>query len=250
MGRPRRFALPGVFHHVTVQLTAFFFHPRVDPDGGADVSVDEAACEILMEAIREAKRKRPFYLYAFVIMGNHYHMVIGIPRGARQGWISEILHAIHNPFAKRLNRHLGRRGPVVIDRPRTPVIENIHYLARAINYVHCNPSRCAAGLDPRRYRYSSLRTVMSGGQEGWYRELLDQDPSELLVTGFEAATAVWLRHRTSSLLVDNLRGVEDNLKTSMCTLVVGDPIFLRGTRLAVGLRPLRRGRWAVPPGGG
>ena len=248
MGRTRRYTKPGTFYHITAKIPEPWFatlEPKDDQDGRLE---GEAACEMLMECLRQAKIVHAFKLYAFVIMPNHYHMIIGIPSSATEGAISRILHAIHSPFAHRVNRVLGRRGSVVLERTQTPVIRRPSYLVNAINYVHCNPGRCRGGVDPRGYKYSSLQAIESGGVKGWYRELVDLSPADLELPGFVQVTSLWLRKRLQRRLSEWLGGRDDGFGVSICSVAVGTPEDRLVIDLSLGQRPVSRGRWAFKPG--
>lgn len=245
MGRTRRYDEPGTFHHVTAKVAERWF--ATDPDRSIpECRLDgETACEMLIEAIKAAKKKFGFLLHAFVIMENHYHMVIGIPSRSRKGTISRILHAIHSPFAHRVNAVLERRGSVVLERTCTPVIRRVEYLANALNYVHCNPGRCSAGIDPREYKYSSLRTILTSGRGGWNRELVDLAPSAIGLPRYRHLTARWTVRTVTRLLEEWLGGEHRSFSDSICSIAVGTAVDRLEIDLALGQKPVRRGRWAV-----
>ena len=245
MGRPRRYDEPGTIYHVTCKMQEPWFATDPERRNPAIALGGETACEMLMECIKEAKPKHEFRLYAFVIMENHYHLVIGVPMSARKGCISRILHAINSTFAHRMNTSLDRRGGVVLERTQTPVIRRPGYLAAAINYVHCNPGRCSAGVDPRSYQFSSFAAIMTAGQAGWYAELVDLEPAELDLPGFEMVSADWLRVKLARLLDRWLGGDQRDFARSICSVAVGTPTDRLAIDLSLGHRPIQRGRWAV-----
>ena len=127
MARANRFAVPGHFHHVTAKFPGYFMAKEQVSNIQKSPLLCDDACQIFEQALRETKKKFSFGLFSCTLMSNHYHMLIGIPATAPEGQISKILHAFHNKFAHWYNRAQNRIGQVIVDRPRTPVIENIKH---------------------------------------------------------------------------------------------------------------------------
>ncbi|NMA87306.1 MAG: hypothetical protein GX968_08285 [Tissierellia bacterium] len=105
----------------------------------------------LIKLIKEAKGKHGFNFYGYVIMGNHYHLLIqtmDIP-------ISKIMHEINLNYAKYYNYKENRTGPVFGDRYKGILVENETYLLQLLKYLHLNPVE--AGICPSvdNYKWSS-----------------------------------------------------------------------------------------------
>ena len=127
----------------------------------------------LCEAIVEAQRKRPFDLWAYVLMPEHVHLLLWPHEGCK---VSEVLRLVKLPVAKRallwarsenaeLLGHMIRSGPKGKTSLRfwqrgggydrnlwSP--EEIH---EKIHYIHANPVRRGLVSRPNEWAYSSWR---------------------------------------------------------------------------------------------
>ncbi len=90
-------------------------------------------------------------LFAFVIMGNHYHLAIR----TAQTPLSKIMHRINSNFGRYYNQDRGRTGSVFEGRYKAFLIENEKYLLSVIRYIHRNPVRAAICSSVDGYSWSS-----------------------------------------------------------------------------------------------
>jgi putative transposase len=79
-------------------------------------------------------------LFAWVLMGNHIHLVVQTSTGA----LSRLMQRLNTGFAIRFNRRNGRRGYVLMNRFQSRIVEGDGDLINLVRYVHCNP--LAAGM--------------------------------------------------------------------------------------------------------
>lgn len=75
--------------------------------------------------------------YAWVLMDNHYHLVI---RPLNQT-LQRLMRRINRSYAKYYNRKYNRRGYVFQDRFKSVSTQEYWYLRELICYVHLNPLR-------------------------------------------------------------------------------------------------------------
>ncbi len=99
-----------------------------------------------------AIQKSDWRLLAYVVMSSHIHwktLAGRIP-------FKSIAAPVHGGFARWLNRHRGRLGPVFADRPTTLTIDPIQ-APRLISYIHNNPVRAGTVDGPLVSDWSSHR---------------------------------------------------------------------------------------------
>ena len=96
-------------------------------------------------------------LFAFVIMGNHYHLALR----TEQTPLSKIMHRINSNFSRYYNRDRSRTGSVFEGRYKAFPIENENYLLSVIRYIHRNPQNY---LD---YDWSSLDYWLDNKHADW-----------------------------------------------------------------------------------
>ena len=105
----------------------------------------------LIKIIRETKIKYDFKLYGYVIMDNHYHLIIqtiDIP-------ISKIMHNINFKYGKYYNYKEERVGPVFEGRYRGILVEDERYLLQLLKYIHSNPIKAEMCSAIDKYKWSS-----------------------------------------------------------------------------------------------
>jgi putative transposase len=105
----------------------------------------------LIKIIRETKKEYGFKLYGYVIMDNHYHLIIqtiDVP-------ISKIMHNINFKYGKYYNYKEKRVGPVFEGRYRGLLVEDERYLLQLLKYIHLNPIKAEVCTAIDKYKWSS-----------------------------------------------------------------------------------------------
>jgi len=105
-------------------------------------------CEILLR-YRAEKR---FLLHEFVVMPNHFHMLLSVPAGAT---LERALQCIKGGFSHEARQRLGPCEiwqTSFVDRRVRDAAE----YARFREYIHQNPVRARLVEQAQNYRYSSL----------------------------------------------------------------------------------------------
>jgi REP element-mobilizing transposase RayT len=141
MPRQVRIEFEGALYHVMArgnQRNRIF----ASPDGG-----DES---LFLETLDECCERSGFRIWAWVLMGNHYHLLIETPSAnlvAGMAWLQ-------NTYTRRFNSRHGQWGRLFGDRYKSVLIESGRrddtcgdsYLQTLLDYIHLNPVR--AGLVP------------------------------------------------------------------------------------------------------
>ena len=112
---------------------------------------DSKSKVFLLKEIISYNKVFDFQLLAFVIMDNHYHLLIRTYKTP----ISTIMFNLDNVLSKFLNRVLNRTGHVFQGRYRSELVENDVYLIWLLRYIHRNPVRAKICENVEQYRWSS-----------------------------------------------------------------------------------------------
>jgi putative transposase len=98
-----------------------------------------------------------FFSYSF--MDNHPHLTgrTNIATG-----LSALMRTVNSQFAKTVNKRAKRRGQVVMDRFKSPVIQTDQSLLRVMAYVDLNAPRARKVTHPKEYRWCSYRYYAEG----------------------------------------------------------------------------------------
>lgn len=107
--------------------------------------------EFFLKQIREFNKIYDFQLLAYVVMNNHYHLLLK----TNTVQIDKIMFSIYNVTAKYLNRELERTGHIFEGRYGSRLVENELYLIWLLRYIHRNPVRAGLCKSVDEYKWSS-----------------------------------------------------------------------------------------------
>ena len=131
---------------------------------------DEADCRRFVEELQEGVTSFAIRLYAFCLLGNHYHLLFETPHAN----LSVFMQALQSRYAIYFNRRHRRWGHLMQGRYKAKLVEGDQYLLRLSRYVHLNPvatraKRPLSVAQKRRllrgYRWSSYRAYIGAEKE-------------------------------------------------------------------------------------
>lgn len=105
----------------------------------------------LLNLTREYKDIMNFDLYGYVLMDNHYHMIIKTLDTPLQ----DIMHRINNRYSKFYNFLKSRTGHVFENRYKSILVKDDKYLLSLLRYVHQNPIKAQMCQKVKDYKWSS-----------------------------------------------------------------------------------------------
>src|SRR6266511_4267743 len=143
MARPLRIEYPGAYYHITSrgnERKAIF---RDDEDRVKFL-------ELLGRAVEE------FYirLHGYVLMSNHYHILLETPNGN----LNRALRYINGVYTQAFNRRHKRVGHLFQGRYKAILVDKDSYLLELSRYIHLNPWRVKRSMDTIKYPWCSLRS--------------------------------------------------------------------------------------------
>ena len=163
--------LPGVLHYVTGNV-----------DKRRPIFQRDNNCIAFLEELQKVKRERDSRLICFVVMPDHFHLIVNPRDGDIQGWIGEL----KSRSARRLVQ-INPAGLFAIKEEENQVWQESFRTLRLwsgwmiwqkINYIHNNPLKAGLVRSARDYRWSSFRSfyqheceeLLSIDQEWWYED--------------------------------------------------------------------------------
>ena len=150
MARKPRLEYPGGIYHVIQRGNNREF-----------IFQDNAYKELLLELLEHYQSRFEFDLFGYVIMGNHYHLII------RQSQISlqNIMHRTLSVFARQYNRLNRRSGHVFEGRYKAIPVMDDKYLLSLLRYLHQNPVAANICKKTSDYAWSSDRLYRTNNKE-------------------------------------------------------------------------------------
>ena len=128
--------IPGTWHHVMNRGAR-----------RADIFLSDHHRAIFLKRMATACLRHQLVIHAFVLMGNHYHLLVE----SREGRLAQGMHMLDGGYARCLNMHHNWDGPIFKGRYRNIVIRTDEQLLATAAYIHENPVR--AGLVARSDAY-------------------------------------------------------------------------------------------------
>jgi REP element-mobilizing transposase RayT len=144
MARPLRIEFPEATYHVTSRGNEQrrIFHSNEDRLA-------------FLAFLGEAVRRFHWSVTAWVLMTNHFHLVLQTPDPN----VSKGMQWLNGTYAAWFNRRHNRSGHLFQGRFKALLIEKERYYAEVLRYVVLNPVRANLVAHPADYRWSSYRAT-------------------------------------------------------------------------------------------
>jgi putative transposase len=106
-----------------------------------------------LDYVMKAKERYEFYLYAYCLMANHFHLLLEtmLPN------ISQIMHYIKGSYTTYYNIRHRRTGHLFQGRFKSIVVDKDAYFLELTRYIHLNPVYAGLVQDPAAYGRSSYQ---------------------------------------------------------------------------------------------
>ena len=132
MGRKKRIHIPGAVYHVIQR-----------GNNKEHILKDETDKKYMANLLKSHKNGYQYNVLGFVMMGNHYHIIIQ-PLDKELGMIFQ---RINLNYSKYYNNKYDRSGHVFQGRYTAILVHDQRYLLGLLRYIHQNPIK--ANLAPR-----------------------------------------------------------------------------------------------------
>ena len=145
MGRPLRLEYPGALYHVISRGNErrLIFRSRGDH-------------ETFLDLLQESHETKGVLVHCYVLMGNHYHLVLETPRAN----LSQVMQGLNGGYTRYFNRRHKRVGHLFQGRYKAVLVDREAYLLELSRYVHLNPVRAKLAKKPEHHEWSSYRSFI------------------------------------------------------------------------------------------
>ena len=150
MPRAPRLQYKGAFYHVISRGNRRqpIFHQKAD-------------YQRFLDRLESAVERYHFHLYAYVLMPNHFHLLLeqeDLP-------LFRLMQVLLTSHARWHNVRYQQTGHLFQGRYRALLCDKDSYLLELTRYIHLNPVRAQIAEKPEAYPWSSYRAYL-GGQPG------------------------------------------------------------------------------------
>ena len=150
MARPLRINRPGIWYHVTARATE-----------RPEIFRHDAQRRHWSELLPEFVERFRLELHAYVLMSNHYHLLLETPEAN----LSEAMQWLQTSYSMWFNRQAQRVGPLFQGRFKAVVVEPQSWGLAVSRYVHLNPVRIKS-LELGKQERSADRLGLRGPPSG------------------------------------------------------------------------------------
>lgn len=155
MARPLRILFPDALYHVTARGNEQKPIVRDDEDR-----------QRFVRTLAEMIEQYQVICYAWVLLDNHYHLLIETPAAN----LSKAIRHLNGVYTQRFNRRHERAGHLFQGRFKAILIQKETYLLELSRYIVLNPVRAGMVKHPKSWPWSSYRAT--AGEEAapsWLR---------------------------------------------------------------------------------
>jgi REP element-mobilizing transposase RayT len=150
MARPGRIEYEGAFYHVMNR-----------GNRREAIFIDNQDRFRFYEIIGNIESRYKVVIYSFVIMSNHYHLLIETPLGN----LSRAIQRLNGDYALYFSKRHKKPGHLFQGRFKAMLVEKETYLLELSRYIHLNPVRAGMVKSPEKYKWSSLYELLMKGND-------------------------------------------------------------------------------------
>lgn len=147
MARPARIEFEGAFYHVMNRGNA-----------SEIIFIDNKDRNKFYEILGNVEKKHGIIIYSFVLMSNHYHVLLETPFSN----LSRAIQQLNGSYALYFNRRYRKPGHLFQGRFKAMLVDKEAYLLELSRYIHLNPYRAGIVKMPEKYKWSSLPAYHKG----------------------------------------------------------------------------------------
>jgi REP element-mobilizing transposase RayT len=147
MSRPWRIEYEGALYHLLSR-----------GNEGNDIFEDDRDRKIFLKTVGEMSERFDMNVYAYVLMGNHYHLVVRTERAN----LKKAMHWFGTTYTQRFNFRHSHKGHLFQGRYKSILVQNDAYLLQLSCYIHRNPLRAGIVRRLADFRWSSYLAYAYG----------------------------------------------------------------------------------------
>jgi len=205
MARPLRIQYNGAFYHVTAR-----------GNEKKRIYFSNADYDTFKYYVEKARDKYAFLLHCYVLMINHYHLVIETPSAN----LNSIMHYINSSYTNYVNRKMNRSGHLLQGRYKAILIDQDSYLLELSRYIHLNPVRAGMVQRPEDYPHSSYGSYIGKSKEN----SVDRDCILRMISGNEKNAAQQYKCFVEKAVGKKL---DNPLKRTFGGVIAGGEMFVK-----------------------
>src|SRR5947209_1087353 len=154
--------------HPRIHASGLLYHVMARGNNGQEIFLKGNDYEAFLEALDTVRKRYPFYLYAYVLMSNHFHLLLEVIEAPT----ARIMQSLLTGYARRFNAINRHKGHLFQGRYKAIVCDRDSYLLELVRYIHLNPVRAGLVRRPGEWQWSGHREYLGKEKSG----LIDSGP--------------------------------------------------------------------------
>lgn len=142
--------------HPRVHAPGLLYHLIARGNNGQEIFLEQADYESFLGFLRSTRERYPFYLYAYVLLPNHFHLLVEVIKTST----SRLMQSLLTGYARYFNRVHARSGHLFQGRYKAVLCERESYLVELVRYIHLNPVRARLVRRPGEWRWTGHREYL------------------------------------------------------------------------------------------
>lgn len=205
MARPIRIEYENAFYHITSRGNARHRIYRDDFDR-----------DMFLDAVKMACKRFCFNIHAFVLMDNHYHLLMETPHAN----LCASMRHINGVYTQAYNRRHKVVGHLLQGRYKAIVVDRDSYYLELIRYIHLNPWRAKMVKNPDSFKYSGHRALVD---KEWAKKWNDWYDRNVVLRNFGRRESEAIESYRE--FVDGGKGGKSPLEKAIGGYALGDRSF-------------------------
>jgi REP element-mobilizing transposase RayT len=132
---------------------------------GREIFLDDLDRRTFCRMLSESKKTHGFRIFAYCLMGNHFHLLIQVGDSP----LYSGMHQLLTRYSLYFNQRHDHMGHLFQSRYASPLCRQDTYLEILLQYIHLNPLRAGLVKDPTEWIWSGHRGLIGHTSD----ELLD-----------------------------------------------------------------------------
>lgn len=142
----------GMPRHPRVYAPGLLYHVMARGNNGQPIFLQAADYESFLKILHVVRERYPFYLYAYVLMPNHFHLLLLLE--VAQVPTARLTQSLLTTYVREFNGRHRRRGHLFHGRYKAIACDQESYLLELVRYIHLNPVRARLVRRPSEWRWS------------------------------------------------------------------------------------------------
>jgi len=143
--------------HPRVHAEGLLYHVIARGNDGQKIFLRQSDYQAFTEALRTVRQRYLFSLYAYVLMSNHFHLLLEVDRFPT----ARILQSLLTGYVRRFNKTHRRRGHLFEGRYKAIVCDRDSYLLELVRYIHLNPLRAKMVTQPGQWQWTGHGEIVT-----------------------------------------------------------------------------------------